>query len=317
MKLRKLARVVRGLAVFAYHYRRYVFYSGWRERVGNPDERGYLLIKIAHSLEKSLSFKKRRPGGGGAAAQSLRHILRETREHPRKQYFDEVAAQTLAIFASVAASEDPTRTSGDAIWEGRPREVVGAVSRSAGQLRAGALSEPELFFHSRRSLREFSNESVDESVVRRALELAKATPSACNRQPWHVYMISEKTQIARCLALQNGNRGFGDKIGCLLVIAIDISAFGPGVESYQHWIDGGMYAMSVILALHSLGVASCCLNWSVSPSVDLSLRSVIKVPKPHSVIMMIGVGYPEEDNIVCASPRRPVSDYLTVIGPVQ
>ena len=48
----------------------------------------------------------------------------------------------------------------------------------------------------------------------------------------------------------------------LLIIAMDLKAFVPAHERYQHWIDGGMFSMSIIYALHSLGLSSCCLNWS-------------------------------------------------------
>src|SRR3546814_1994141 len=68
--------------------------------------------------------------------------------------------------------------------------------------------------------------------------------------------------IDRALSLQNGNRGFGHEIPCLLILCTDLSAFDTAGERYQHWIDGGMFSMSLVWALHALGYSSCCLNWS-------------------------------------------------------
>ena len=88
-------------------------------------------------------------------------------------------------------------------------------------------------------------------------------------------------------------------------------AFFAGSEHYQHWIDGGMMSMSIIYALHSLGVASCPLNWSQTPKADKALRKALKIENNQTVIMMIAVGYPEQANIVCRSSRRPFEEVFS------
>jgi hypothetical protein len=86
-----------------------------------------------------------------------------------------------------------------------------------------------------------------------------------------------------------------------------------GQEHYQHWIDGGMFSMSVVYALHSLGVASCCLNWSQSPTNDKLLRSRLDIKDNHSIIMMLAVGLPNDNNNVCISARRPISEIYSTL----
>ena len=83
------------------------------------------------------------------------------------------------------------------------------------------------------------------------------SPSACNRQAWHVYHSDSDEVKLAVLKEQSGNKGFGDKIPNLLIVASDLKAFMPAEERYQHWIDGGMFSMSLVYAFHSLGVASC------------------------------------------------------------
>jgi nitroreductase len=143
--------------------------------------------------------------------------------------------------------------------------------------------------------------------------MAMKSPSACNRQSWHVYHL-EGELAQQALAFQDGNRGFGHKIKDLLIITTDLRAFVSPRERYQHWIDGGMFSMSVILALHSIGIASCCLNWSQSGRADIKFRKVIKISPQHTVMMMLAIGYPNEQNTVCASPRRPISEVYTKLS---
>jgi nitroreductase len=66
-------------------------------------------------------------------------------------------------------------------------------------------------------------------------------------------------------------------------------------------------------ALHSLGVASCPLNWSQTPKRDKQLRRAVKIRPNHTVIMMIAFGFPDDDNKVCSSSRRPLSEVLSKI----
>jgi nitroreductase len=66
--------------------------------------------------------------------------------------------------------------------------------------------------------------------------------------------------------------------------------------------------MSLIYAFHSIGVATCALNWSAKPKNDLELRKKLNIKDNHTIIMVLAVGYPDENNIVCASTRRPIEE---------
>ncbi|MNO05318.1 hypothetical protein D3C81_2266530 [compost metagenome] len=63
-------------------------------------------------------------------------------------------------------------------------------------------------------------------------------------------------------------------------------------------------------AFHSLGLATCPLNWSQSPAVDRSLRSKLRIQESHTVIMVMAVGYPDDVNKVCVSARRPLKEVM-------
>jgi nitroreductase len=92
------------------------------------------------------------------------------------------------------------------------------------------------------------------------------------------------------------------------VVCSEFDIFEKLDERNQGWIDGGLFAMTLVYALHSLGLGSCMLNWSVSNARDASFRAAFGVPENQGVICMIAVGHLRDSFRVAQSPRRPVED---------
>ncbi|WP_211214863.1 nitroreductase family protein [Microbulbifer variabilis] len=281
------------------------------------EQRNYTAVKIYHSLEKSMSFKNRRVGSGWSDAYALLDLLRVAHRFDELGYHDKAACKLLSRFIEL---EGNSQTKNASYIRGElsklnfaSLEEHGVKTYSAADFHRGVLKSPEAFFLSRYSLREFKGENVSEELIKRAISLAMKSPSVCNRQAWHVYHTTESLPKEAALKYQAGNRGFGERIPNLMVVTTDLKAFMPGQEHYQHWIDGGLFSMSLIYALHSLGVASCCLNWSQSPANDKLLRSSVNIKNNHTVVMMLAVGWPEEVNNVCVSARRPLDEIYTCL----
>ena len=162
----------------------------------------------------------------------------------------------------------------------------------------------------RSSVRNYdSTRTLEEKVLQQAVRLAITTPSVCNRQTWRVHAYSGK-KAQQILALQNGNRGFGQTIPTVLIITTDMRYFVDAIERYQPWIDGGMFSMSLLLSLHALGIGAIPLNWAVLNKRDKKLHDLVKLPYYERVIMFIGCGYPESNSSVTHSARREVSEIL-------
>ena len=124
----------------------------------------------------------------------------------------------------------------------------------------------------------------------------------------YVYLAEEdKKQVLSC---QGGNAGFGETVKGVLVVTTDTSRFFSVGERNQCWIDGGLFSMSLVYALHSLGLGSCCLNWSVEKDTDQKLRRITGIPQSEVVIMMIGVGHLPEKLVVARSMRKPLETIL-------
>ena len=157
---------------------------------------------------------------------------------------------------------------------------------------------------SRHSVRSYSEIIVEKNILNRAVSAAQTSPSVCNRQSCETIVLDERLKIANMLALQNGNRGFGQKVPTLAIITADETSFVNASERHQQYVDGGLYSMNFLLSLESQGVATCCLNWCVTPSIDKAAHELLKLAGSKRIIMLVAFGYAARTYEVPRSARR-------------
>ncbi|MES2908409.1 MAG: nitroreductase family protein [Pseudomonadota bacterium] len=161
----------------------------------------------------------------------------------------------------------------------------------------------EGFVKARSSIRSFNAIEVDNDLVTKAVDIAKYSPSVCNRQGWKVHMYAEKNKISGLLSLQDGNGGFGQTINKLLIVTADSRCF-TNLESNQLFVDGGLFSMTLLLSLHSMGVGSCCLNLCVPYTREQQIKSLGEIGEFERPIMMIGIGNYDSKTRVAISCRK-------------
>ena len=166
----------------------------------------------------------------------------------------------------------------------------------------------------RRSVRNFRPDAVPIELLRAAARSAQLSPSACNRQPCRLHLVNDPKRREELLSFQNGNRGFGHLIPHVAILTADEDCFFDASERHEPYIDGGLFAMSFILALRDLGVGSCCLNWCVPPANDIEVHRRFGIPASQRIVMLVAIGYETEETLVPQSPRRSVSEVLTSIA---
>jgi len=164
------------------------------------------------------------------------------------------------------------------------------------------------FMKSRRSIRDFGEGDVSTDILKDCILDAMESPSACNRQGWRV-RIYEEDRRDHILKFQNGNRGFNSSINKVLFVTGCSEAYSY-TERNGMIVDGSLFAMSLILGLHSRGIGSCPLNTSYTYKDEIKLRNGIDLPLNEEPIMMIAVGNLKEHYKVAASPRKALSNVL-------
>ena len=316
--LRPYREFINAFIGFLYDLRRFYLYSGWYPDYKNEVKRNYKAVKLYHSLEKSLSYKLRRKGAGWHAAEDLIQLLDNAVRSGNVGYQDKIAINVLEEFYQLDTSQLEKVNSENithllSVYEQMRIPGGGTVTLTPEHFISHALKDPEHFFLSRYTVRDFSEKVVSRDIVERAIQLSMKAPSVCNRQAWHIYNILNKDKIVEVLKFQGGSTGFWHEVPSLLLITIDLKAFDSAGERYQHWIDGGILSMALVMAFHALGLSSCCLNWSRTAQADLKFRKIINIQPAHTVIMMLAIGYPKDEIKVCASARRPLNEIYTEI----
>lgn len=163
---------------------------------------------------------------------------------------------------------------------------------------------------SRRSVRNYRPDPVPDEIIESAIKSAMYSPSACNRQPWTVFLYSDDEKKKILLKYQNGNKGFGHLAPQIAMITADERCFFDASERHEPYIDGGLFSMSFALALKANGVSTCCLNWCVPVSIDKTVHSLFNIPPSKKIIMLMAIGYATSDCMVPRSPRRKIEEVL-------
>lgn len=267
------------------------------------------MIRNYHVIEKGLSMPEFRPGFGAEPVTRLVQLVRrlELDQRPADN------RQHLAAKAVLVTYRERHQAIGHVAAGRVPAELV-TPEPACGGTKAHVPANPadlEAFartVRTRSSVRNFiPDRAPDMQTVNQAIDDARWSPSVCNRQTArvHLYTGDKATEM---LKHQSGNRGFGHRVPLLIIVTSDLRYFSGVNERYQGWIDGGMFAMLLLLGLHARGLGAVSLNWSVLNKNDTAIRKPAGIPDHERIIMMIGCGVPEPGCVVPVSMRRSVEE---------
>ncbi|HLS72358.1 MAG TPA: nitroreductase family protein [Actinomycetaceae bacterium] len=251
-----------------------------------------------HKIEKSLTLPEPRRPFGLTVEQRMKSLMSAAGEQDREKAYFAYSSDALTALAA---------------WNSEGN-VDARVAPQYVSTFAGLVPETaELFFASRRSTRNFDlAHPPDPAVVLHAARLAGHSPSVCNRQASCLHLFHDRETVRQLLAHQRGNAGFGPTIPMLGIVTVRRGLFvGPG-ERNQRWVDGGLFAMTFVWALHALGVQSCMLNWSMPNRATAALRRTAGIDDGEDVIVLVAIGHRTGGSRVARSERRPAADFITL-----
>lgn len=171
----------------------------------------------------------------------------------------------------------------------------------------------ETFSQSRKSIRNFTGEKIDISIIMKAVKLSLNAPSVCNRQSSKVYLLENKQLIDEVLTIQGGMSGFTKNVHQLLILTTNRNYFYSIGERNQMFIDGGLFLMNLLYSLHYYKIANCPANWGKTIEEEKLLEKYIKISESEKIICMIPIGVAEENFRVALSRRREVSEIFEII----
>ena len=184
----------------------------------------------------------------------------------------------------------------------------------------------------RRTVRQFSDRPVPRDIIEDCLHTASTAPSGANMQPWSFVIVSDhavKRQIREASekierefygsdstrtwvkALDHlgtdQNKPFLETAPHLIVIFSQLYGFSPDGGKKKHYYvteSVGIATGMLIAAVHHAGLVSL----TYTPSTMRFLNTILSRPSNEKPFMILVVGYPAEDTVVPAIPKKTLED---------
>ena len=140
----------------------------------------------------------------------------------------------------------------------------------------------------RRSVRRYTDEHVNDEVVNTLLQAGMQAPSANNLQPWHFVVIDDRKIL-------NGIPTFHPYSQMLIDAPLAILVCGDtALEEVPEYIsqDCSAAAQNILLAAHALGLGAVWLGIYPTGERVQGIRNLLQIPEQIIPILLISLGYP-------------------------
>lgn len=162
----------------------------------------------------------------------------------------------------------------------------------------------------RHSVREYADTPVTYDELKPALQIAMRTPSVCNRQPARIHVILNHAIIEEALRIQGGFNGYPTPPALILITA-DNRVFMSQQEHNEGYTDGGLFGMSLLLALEEQQLAACPLNTMFRATAEKKTRKLLHIPDYENLVMYIAIGHFAKESKTCRSVRKSYMEITT------
>lgn len=162
----------------------------------------------------------------------------------------------------------------------------------------------------RRSVRWFLDRKVERELLEKALFIGLYAPSACNRQPFEFRIFDDPDEATEVAQLAMGVAGYEKQIPCTIVVIGNLDAYFSERDRHVIYIDASLAIMGFMMALESLGLSSCAINWPDIDSNEKAMKEMLSLDPWERPIMQIAVGYPDQSIAVPRSVKKTVKDVI-------
>ena len=139
--------------------------------------------------------------------------------------------------------------------------------------------------YARRSIRKYNPGNLPKDTITELCQAAMAAPSAHNRQPWQLLVITDQAARER-LSRAHPHAKFAADAGAVFIV------FGEPVgELIDH--DLAAVTENLLIAAAGLGLGSCWCG--VTDERRPPIHEATNIPAHLRIVSMVTVGYPAEE----------------------
>ena len=156
----------------------------------------------------------------------------------------------------------------------------------------------------RRSIRKYTSEQVDDAVINQIIEMGTWAPSGLNNQPWKFVVVKDRKILDKLAEQTSYSRIIKGAPVCIAV-------FLDQEQSYDRVKDIlciGACTENMMLTIHTLGLGGVWLGEILKNRKNV--EQILGVPESCELMAVVAFGHPDEKKGV--GTRKPLSD--VVIG---
>ena len=150
----------------------------------------------------------------------------------------------------------------------------------------------------RRSTRQFSDETLSNDLIEKILEMAAYAPSSWGQHPVEYIVIRDKkimTELARCKQMGAGPLGHGQ---AAIVPIID-------KRNLELWVEDAAVASTyLLLAAEYYGVGACWIHMKDrkghTHSAEEDIRQLLDIPEYYGILIAVSLRMGKENNQIKA-----------------
>lgn len=156
----------------------------------------------------------------------------------------------------------------------------------------------------RRSIRKYKQEPIDEGKLHKVLEAARLAPSAANRQPWR-FILVRNPKIKENLKAAYNREWFTSAPAIVVACAVPGEAWVRR-DGEEYWkVDVSIAMQNLVLAAWEEGLGTC---W-IGAFNEEEAKRVLGIPSDIRVVAMTPLGYPDEEKGPVTN-RKPLEEIL-------
>lgn len=144
----------------------------------------------------------------------------------------------------------------------------------------------------RRSIRKYTDEPVNDGMLKDILEAAMSAPSAGNEQPWHFMIIRERSKLEEIIKYHPHALMLKNAPAAILVCA-DKNEDKFGIPYWA--VDCAAATENLLLAAHFLGLGAVWLGVYPREERCAALRKVFAMPENIIPFSLVALGFPAEE----------------------
>jgi len=168
---------------------------------------------------------------------------------------------------------------------------------------------------SRFSCRNYRPDPIPALLLDTLLEAVQMAPSACNKQPWRLAIVSaEALRFRLCEEglLPGMQRPWIRGAPVLIALGIERATvthrLAPLISGIDYpALDMGIAGEHLVLQATALGLGTCWIGWIRPPAI----RRIVGWPRSVQPVSLISVGWPAETKESHPSGRKPLAEWVT------